>query len=226
MTSEAQGTEREARAAPANARQDARPATRTVWLALAGSALYASARYQVFGTAPWSDWPMYTLNKVFALAALVLLVVAVARRRFGQGQPIAPVMAAAGALFALHGVISLALLSPAYYGKFYFEGKLTALAGVAIVLGIIAAAALAAGARPAPGRGAGEKAGRLALLAFAVGLHAALPGLASWLAPSAWPGMMPPITLVSFVLGTAALAIAWSPRDAARLFSKPVRARC
>jgi hypothetical protein len=191
---------------------------RTAAAVVAGSTLYASARYHVFSNAPWSDWPMYTLNKAFGLSALVLLVAAVARRRWRPGLAIGRTMLAAGVLFGMHVLVSLALLSPAYYPKFFAGGKLSALAGTALVLGAIATAALAAGAKPRPQETADEKARGLALLAFAVGAHAALPGVASWLEPSTWPGLMPPITLVAFVMGVAALAIAWCPRRAAPRF--------
>lgn len=185
---------------------------RTAAGVVAGSTMYATARYHVFQDFPWSDWPVYTLNKVFGLSALLLLVLAVARRRWRPGHPIGPAMLAAGVLFGMHVLVSLALLSPAYYPKLFAAGKLTALAGAAIVLGVIATAALVAGAKPRPLQTADQSARGLALLAFAVGAHGALPGIASWLAPWTWPGLMPPITLVSFVLGAAALGIAWIPR--------------
>jgi hypothetical protein len=179
---------------------------------VAGSTMYASARYQVFNNVPWTDWPIYTLNKAFGLSALVLLVVAVARRRWRPGLPIGATMLAAGVLFGIHVLVSLALLSPAYFPKFFAGGKLSALAGTALVLGAIATALLAAGAKARALETADQKARGLASLAFAVGAHGALPGVASWLEPSAWPGLMPPITLLSFVLGAAALGIACTPQ--------------
>jgi hypothetical protein len=177
---------------------------------VAGAAMYATARYHVFNNVAWSDWPIYTMNKVFGLSALVLLVLAVARRRWRPELPIGGTMLSAGVLFGMHVLVSLALLSPAYYPKMFAGGKLSAPAGTALVLGAIATAALAAGAKPRPQQHADTKARGLALLAFALGAHGALPGVASWLEPSAWPGLMPPISLVSFVLGAAALGIAWT----------------
>jgi hypothetical protein len=198
------------------------PERQTAAAVVAGSTMYASARYHVFSNVPWTDWPMYTLNKAFGLSALVLLVVAVARRRWRPELPIGRTMLAAGVLFGMHVLVSLALLSPAYYPKLFSGGKLSALAGTALVLGAIATAALAAGAKPRPQETADEKARGLALLACAVGAHGALPGVANWLEPSTWPGFLPPITLVAFVLGVAALAIAWCPRHGARRFVKAV----
>lgn len=182
---------------------------------LTGATIYATVRYHVFTDLPWSDWPIYTLNKAFGLSALLLLVLAVARRRLRPGLPIGPTMLASGVLFGIHVLVSLALLSPAYYPKLFAAGKLTALAGIAIVLGAAATAALLAGVKPRPGLTADESARGLASLAFAVGAHGALPGLASWLAPWTWPGLMPPITLLAFVLGVVALGAAWIPRRTA-----------
>jgi hypothetical protein len=190
------------------------PEGRLAQLAVAGSTIYATARYHVFHGVPWSEWPVYTLNKAFGLSALVLLVAAVARRRWRAELPVGPTMLAAAVLFGMHVLVSLALLSPAYYPKMYAAGRLGALAGMALVLGVIATAGIAAGVKPRPRETSDQKARGLALLAFAAGTHGALPGIASWLEPSTWPGLMPPITLVSFALSAAALAIAWCPRRA------------
>ena len=54
---------------------------RTSLAALLGSTLYATVRYNVVKGVPWSDWPAYTPNKALALAALVVLVLSVVRRR-------------------------------------------------------------------------------------------------------------------------------------------------
>jgi hypothetical protein len=44
----------------------------------------------------------------------------------------------------------------------------------------------------------------LALTGFLAGLHAALPALDSWVHPNLWPGYLPPMTLLSFLLGAFA----------------------
>jgi hypothetical protein len=102
----------------------------------------------------------------------------------------------------------LTLLSPAYYETLFVQGKLTAVAGVSMALGAVAAAVMTVGKRMRADLGPGGGVVELAILCFVIGLHAMLPGFAGWFVPAEWPGLMPPITLVSFLLGLAAVAIA------------------
>jgi hypothetical protein len=171
---------------------------------LLGSALYATARYHLLNDISWEDWPIYTLNKAFALSSLLLLVLSLHRKHTGAPDPNPYNPQIAGLFGAMHVMLSLILLSPAYYEKFYIQGKLTPAAGLSMVLGAAAAFVMFAG----PGMRQNQRTDGgvriLAILAFAIGLHAMLQGFAGWFAPSKWPGMMPPITLISFLLGLAA----------------------
>lgn len=166
---------------------------------------YATVRYNVFKGVPWSDWPAYTVNKAMAFASLILIVATVIRIR--RGLPTASVMAAAGALGLVHSLLSFALLNPLYYPKLYQDGKLTAVAAIAMTLGAMATAAMDVGARRAHAWRPLHRHAALALVALAVGLHAALPAAKSWLAIDTWPGGMPPITLLSFLAGVLALGV-------------------
>jgi hypothetical protein len=185
---------------------------RTSLLVLLGSALYATARYNVFKGVPWKDWPAYTLNKALALSALLLLVLAAVRKaRASDGR----ILAMASALGFVHVLLSLVLLSPDYYEKLFASGRLTAAAGLSMTLGAAAAVAMAVGKGRRTDPDAAGGLSSLAILAFVVGLHAALQGFPGWFTPSAWPGAMPPITLISFVLGVAAVASVVRPRRSA-----------
>lgn len=184
--------------------------TRTLWLVAgvhAAALAYATARYNVFKGVAWSEWPSYTLNKSLALAALALVVVAVFRTGRPGAGPVRPVMAAAGGFALAHVLLSLALLGPAYYAKFFDGQKLTAVAGAAIALGAASAVLFHVGRQEASGWSPVRRYDALAAVAFIAGTHAALPGFSGWFEPSTWPGGLPPITLVSFALGVAALGL-------------------
>lgn len=184
-------------------------------LALLASVVYATARYNIFKGVPWTDWPTYTLNKALALASIVLIVRAVIRKGAPKGPP-GGALSMASVFAGMHVLLSLTLLNPVYYATFFVQGKLTAAAGVSMMLGAVAAAAMVLGKR-APGDQDVRRRGRsLALLALVVGLHALLQGFAGWFTPWLWPGAMPPITLISFLLGLAAVAIAFRPKRSAR----------
>jgi len=183
----------------------------TALLALLASVFYATVRYNVFKGVPWADWSTYTLNKALALAAILLLTVSVIRKRRAESGSQARVLEMAAVFTALHVAVSLTLLSPAYYETFFRNGKLTAAAGLSMTLGSVGAVAMVVIARVSAHRSSDRGIRSLALLTFVIGLHAMLPGLAGWFAPATWPGMMPPITLISFVLGLTAAAAALLP---------------
>jgi hypothetical protein len=189
---------------------------RTSLLALLGSVIYATVRYNIFKGVPWSDWPTYTLNKAIALSALLLLVLSVTRKSAAEGRSNGPTLYLASVFASMHVVLSLTLLSPAYYESLFVQGKLSGAAGLSMLLGALAAAVMAVGKRMHGGQGSDGGVRTLAILAFVVGLHAMLQGFTGWFAPSKWPGMMPPITLISFLLGLAAAAMALFPKRPAQ----------
>lgn len=175
---------------------------------------YATLRYNVFKGVPWPDWPSYTLNKAFAVGSLLLIAAAVwrlARKHAGTGT----LLGWAGALALTHSLLSFALFTPLYFPRLFEAGKLTFSAGLAITLGVGAIAAMELGARRSGSWSSGLRHAALALIAFASGIHASLPALATWVDPATWPGGLPPLTLISFLTGTAALAM-WLIRASSR----------
>lgn len=183
----------------------------TSLLVLLGSVAYATARYNTFKGVAWTDWPTYTLNKAFALSALLLLVFSVVRKCSARGYSNGRYLHVASVLASVHVVLSLTLLSPAYYENSFAQGKLTGAVGWSMALGAVAAAVMAGGKRTDGAQDTDGGVRKLAILTFVVGLHAGLQGFTGWFAPAKWPGMMPPITLISFLLGLAAVTIAFWP---------------
>jgi hypothetical protein len=169
--------------------------------ALAVALGYATLRYNVFKGVPWADWPSYTVNKALAVAALLLVVAAVLR--IGR---VGTLLAWAGVLALAHSLLSFALFDPAYFPRLFDGAKLTALAGIAMTLGVVAMAGMELGARRAGAWGPALRHKALAWLGFAAGVHAALPALSTWVEPAGWPGGLPPLTLISFAAGVIGLA--------------------
>ncbi len=172
---------------------------------------YATVRYNVFKGVPWDEWPTYVVNKAAALSALMLMTVFLIRGRSQTGGLHLHLLRAAAWLIALHVLLSLALLGPATYPKFFDDGKLT----VSVAWSLLLGASVAAGSLLRPRRPVGQAdrggALRLGLLAFAAGSHAALLGFGGWTTPSAWPGFLFPITLIAFIVGIIGLLAAAFP---------------
>jgi len=172
---------------------------------------YATLRYNVFKGVAWDEWPIYVVNKVFALSALLLVVRCIIQQR-GRGSVDSKLLSVAGSLMLMHIALSLAILDPAYYPKFFTGSKLTMQGGLSMLVGAISAAGIHYYFRSCANREASCWINSVGVFALLAGVHAGLLGYPSWLSPATWPGYMVPITLISFVTGVAALVISISAR--------------
>jgi len=187
---------------------------RTTLILILTTGLYATLRYNVFKGVAWSEWPVYVLNKVFALSSLLLLTLFAFQRRRPGGAGAGRLLSHAWILMLLHAGLSLVILTPAYYAKYFQAQKFTWLAGWSMMLGMVAAVFLHKCSRPCELNNSPRLLSAIGVLAFLSGLHAGLLGNTGWFQPSTWPGHMVPITLISFVAGCAALAAALWPQRA------------
>lgn len=179
--------------------------------------IYAIVRYNVFKGVPYSEIPMYILNKAVSWTALSLIslsyllstlnklnvkisVETLAERKFfGVGGFF---------LAAIHVLISIIYLNPTFYSKFYSEnGVLNTLTQLSLLFGIVTFVLLSIPLfnTLAPQHEKYSKKwrqfqniGYLAL--FTVLLHLGFMGFAGWFDASHWPGKMPPITLLSAII--------------------------
>lgn len=163
------------------------------------SSAYATLRYNLFKGVPWSEWPGYVANKVLAVAGLLLLALAAWRKLRGGAGSSSVVMSWAGTLILAHVVLTIGLFTPVHYDRLFSNGRLAAIGGWSLLTGAVALGLLELGARRAPtwSRPAG-----LAAMAALLGLsaiHTAAPGLKGWLDVSAWPGGLPPLTMLASV---------------------------
>ena len=196
-------------------------------LVMLASAGYATLRYNICQGVPWADWATWTLNKAFAIGSLALLLVAVIRRRSNPNASYAKVLSTSVGMAALHVVLSLMLMTPDYYAKFFTDGKLTGSAGWSMFFGVIAAVIMTRRGRGADRKPMLEKPlahesesgmtkglWMVVVVAVLVAIHTLLQGWSGWFDWGKWPGGLPPITLISFVLGASALFVtAWPSKN-------------
>lgn len=189
----------------------------TLLALLAATLLYSILRYHIFGDIPWAQLPLFVLNKAISWTALALLALAYLRR----DKPTARDLGVLGLfLTGAHIAMSLAILNPGYYAKLYSGARLTALGEASLLAGIAAATVLALPAMATlPGMRAAlgdarwlrwQRAGYWTLALTA--LHCALLGWTGWFTPANWPGKLPPITLLSFLIALAPLLWKLRPR--------------
>jgi hypothetical protein len=164
------------------------------------SVLYATLRYNLFKGVPWIDWPLYTLNKSFAVTSLVLF--AIAMRRYFSPNLLSnyEILASAKFFLLMHIFVSLCLFHPEYYPNFFVTEKLSLLASISMLTGSIATALFFHKQSSRIGLDTqAQKAKLLAVISVLVGIHVLLQGFSGWFTPGKWPGFLPPITLISFI---------------------------
>lgn len=189
------------------------------WISIVmiASAAYATLRYNICNGVPWADWPTWTLNKAFGVASLALLLVAAIRRTSDSEASCSKVFSFSVGLAAVHVVLSLVLMSPVYYPKFFVDEKLTLAAGGSMILGCVAAVIMARRSSSGVLKSMGEASRgvwMVVLVALLVALHALLQGFSGWFNLEKWAGGLPPITLISFILGVSTLVVVvWGARS-------------
>ena len=179
---------------------------------------YAVLRYHVAGPVPWKDFPFFILNKGISLAAFVLIA---CNFGFGPlrnvGVPVPDSWLAArkavgmtGFLLVLiHALMSFLLFKPAVYANFFAaDGTLTLLAGLSMLVGVLAFVVLWAYNLSFQTFLREDKAfisfitsRRFLLVAFILGgAHLMFMGYEGWMKPRHWHGGLPPISLVAFAV--------------------------
>jgi len=201
------------------------PATTRLFLLVMGPCLiYAGVRYHVVEGVPLTHAPLYILNKAISLGGLAFLATSylvgkVAGLRWDDRRIQLVVIKFCGlmgfSLIVAHVLMSLALLDPAYYAKFYAGAKFNLTGELSLSLGIFALWCFTLPtitSLPYMYEELGaerwlrsQRAGYAGLM-LAAG-HVLVMGVLAWLRPGDWPAALPPITLFAFVVAMIPLVV-------------------
>jgi DMSO/TMAO reductase YedYZ heme-binding membrane subunit len=201
------------------------PTTSRLFVIVMGACLiYAGLRYHVAEGVPLAQAPLYVLNKAISLGGLAFLAMSylvgkVAGLRWGDRQLELVVIKFCGLIgFSLivgHVLMSLALLDPAYYAKFYGEAKFNLIGELSLSLGIfglwcfsmpvITSLPYMYDELGADRWLRSQRVGYAGLMLSAG--HVLVMGLQGWLNPGDWPAAMPPITVLAFVIAMVPLVL-------------------
>lgn len=179
--------------------------------------LYAIARYVVFRGLPPTQIPFYLMNKAIAVTTVAMLGISLGlgplnKLLSGKYESIVGAKKYFGlvgfGLAALHTIMSLALLKPSYFGKFFEGDKLNFIGETSLLFGTLALfffSVLAIVSIPSVSERFDKKAwdniNKIGLLGFGlVMLHVFAMGYTGWLDTSRWPGKMLPISLIAFLM--------------------------
>jgi len=202
------------------------------WFAAIGgfSLAYAIVRYHVAGDVAWENFPLFILNKATSLAAVILVACSYLVGRVFKWHNHDPAVRLVVVKFCglmgfflacVHGFMSLALLSPAYYGKYFAaSGRLNLVGEIGITTGIVALFILlipAVATLPMMPKAIGGKrwkrGQRFGYLALALSaLHLIDLGLGGWLKPATWQWGIPPISIVAVVVALVPVVVKLATR--------------
>jgi hypothetical protein len=189
------------------------------WVALLFTTVYAIIRYAVFGNVSLNNMPVFLMNKGIAMTAAVSLFMAslcLVRRdrdaaRFWTN-------ACSQSVF-VHILLSLGILSKAYFHKFYSGDKLNLTGEVVLLAGVLAVYCLwrmhATELKAAVWRTL------TILVCLLVAVHLFAMGYDDWFLVQKWNGALPPPTLISFFLVIAGLLLyLWTAKERISLSSE------
>lgn len=179
------------------------------------SFLYAIVRYNLVRSVPFDNIPLYISNKAIALSATILIGLSfllgpLARFWPNQFVPHLPLREHLGVfgfgLAALHAVVSLILLTPAYYPRFFAEdGRLNFIGETSMLFGVLAFlifASITVTSLPPMEKQMDQIQWkfiqRLGYLAYVFVLaHVGIMGYRGWFRPEAWQYGLASISLIS-----------------------------
>ena len=201
------------------------PTTTRLFLIVMGLCLvYAGVRYHVAEGVPLAQAPLFVLNKAISLGGLAFLALSylvgkVAGLSWSDRKLQLVVIKFCGlmgfSLVVAHMLMSLALLDPAYYAKFYAEARFNLTGELSLSLGVFAIWCFALPSITSlpymydelgADRWLRSQRVGYAGLVLAAG-HVLVMGVNGWFSPGDWPAAMPPITLLAFIVAMAPLVL-------------------
>ncbi len=174
---------------------------------VAASLLYATLRYNVFGVVPWGSWPAFIVNKGICLSLCLFLLYSAFCTQRGKPEQASSWAQAAVCSTAVHIMLSLGLFTPQFFDtKFFVDAMMTVSGQILLLAGTLTVCTFYQ-----VSRGRTDKRRRqlnlLAMLLLII--HLAAVGCPTWITPSAWPGHMPPISLLSAILVALTIGVQW-----------------
>lgn len=167
--------------------------------------LYTIIRYVVCGPVSLIHVPVYLLNKSVSMASVVLFFLSALQYRKGRLEDAKFLGMASFHCAGVHILLSLSILSAAYYPKFFGADKMNLSGEAMLLFGILAAYCYLFVCKIRKGFFS-EKAFRFLVGLFLSG-HLVAMGWSGWLTPAKWHGGLPPISLVSFAFVAASVIL-------------------
>jgi len=178
---------------------------------LSSTTVYTIIRYVVYGDVSPIHTPVYLLNKSVSMSSVLFLFLAALNYKSDQKGKMKFWGMAAWHCACLHVLMSFAILSKAYFPKFFGIEKMNLAGEVTILSGVLAAYCFWLVRR---NNAVLIRRRRFLLLScLFVGIHLVAMGSGGWLTVAKWHGGLPPISLLSFVFAVVSLVLFWRAEE-------------
>jgi hypothetical protein len=139
---------------------------------------------------PLTDIPLFIANKAIAFSMIIILAIAFVKQNNKKKDECISYLNIFKIFSIIHVLISIVLLSQNYYPKLFSDNKLTVFGSLAVLFGILSITYLT------------NIKYRIKNLLFysLVAIHLFFLGFKGWVNIEKWNGMMPPITLICFII--------------------------
>jgi hypothetical protein len=151
--------------------------------------IYSVLRYNIFGNVPLTDIPSFIFNKSISFTLIAILPLVYFSCKNGHYENSKSYINALKAFTLMHVLLSVSLLSQNYYAKLFSDNKLTLNGNIAVFSGALAFVSVFY-----------MKKKDNYIFYILVSVHLFFLGYKGWLEPDKWNGMMPPITLICFLI--------------------------
>jgi DMSO/TMAO reductase YedYZ heme-binding membrane subunit len=186
---------------------------------------YAIVRYHVFSGIDWSHFPLFIANKGVSLSAVFFIATSytigkAVRAYESDSEKQLILIKFCGligfSLASIHALMSLLLISPAYYPKFFLEsGKMNLTGELTMIFGVLSLWCLAVTAitslpfmYDAVGAERWQRGQRMGYLSLSLAAgHVLVMGYSGWLTPGRWHAGLPPVSLVAFAAAMVPLLV-------------------
>ena len=195
--------------------------------------IYATLRYLVFKGVDPAHFPVYIVNKIVAVAgiffiALSYTITKVDWMNFMTKENKIKFIRFAGlvgfSLCAIHVFLSLLIISPEYYPKFYHENMMNLTGELSMLMGVISLYCFSIPAittipfmQEAVGIKKWRKGQNMGYYGLITALlHTTVMGFAGWITVNKWPGYFPPMSLVGAIIASIPLYLKLTKRNSGR----------
>ncbi len=151
---------------------------------------YSIIRYNVFGIVPIADIPTLIINKAIAFSIIIMLLLGSISVINKKSDDYSEYLDLIKTFAIIHVLLSITLLSQNYYPKLFANEKLTLFANITVLFGVLSFTYMI-----------NNRYRIKSLIIYSlIAIHIFCLGFKGWFEIEKWNGMMPPITLICFLI--------------------------